>query len=135
VFDFSLLDDITLDCRRPLRPFEIFLACLRANGTLELITGAWEGFLGYSRAELDGSSLYDLLAPEGDAARALVRALGDPRQPEPVLLEVRERAGAVKRLRVYRRFDEYEPSVYLACEPFVAPMSRASRSTPSLSTA
>lgn len=135
MFTLSDLDDITIGCRRPLQPFEIFLACLRSNRTLELITGAWEGFLGYRCAELDGCSLYGLLALEQEAGRALVRSLVDPRQPEPVLLEMRAKNGAVRTLRVYRRFDEYEPAVYLACEPFVAPMSRASRSTPSLSTA
>ncbi len=125
------LNDIVIDCKQPFHSSDVCLACLHGDGRLRLLTGAWELLLGYSQHELDGRWLYSLLADERSAARATVRRLLDPVEPDPVMLNVRMKGGASRTLSVFRRFDPYEPALYLACEPFEGvgpPMSRISSS-------
>jgi len=132
------LNEIVISCRVPFRTREVCLACLHCDGRLELLTGAWESLLGFRQAELDGRSLYSLLAGERGAGRIAVQRLLDPLGPEPVLMDVRRKDGAVRGLRIYRHFDLYEPSLYFACEPFEdggPPMSRTSSSASLLSSA
>ena len=65
-----------------------------------------------------------------DVTRARLQALLDRRRADPVRLDVLRKGGARRTLQVYRLFDEYEPSLYLACDPFQAPeMSRIISST------
>ena len=131
------LNDIVICCRLPFRNHEVCLACLHCDGRLELLTGAWESLLGFRQAELDGRSLYSLLAGERGAGRIAVQRLLDPLAPEPVLMDVRVKGGAVRTLHIYRHFDPYEPSLYFACEPFEnsPPISRTSSSVSFLSSA
>lgn len=131
------LNDIVISCRLPFRTHEVCLACLHGDARLELLTGAWESVLGFNAAELDGQRLCRLLAGDRDAARAAVERLLDPLAPEPVLMDVRVKGGAVRTLHIYRHFDPYEPSLYFACEPFETspPMSRTSSSVSFLSSA
>ena len=128
------VNDIVISCRLPFRTHEVCLACLHGDARLELLTGAWESVLGLNQAELDGRRLYSLLAGDRDAA--LGRLL-DPLAPEPVLMDVRMKDGAVRSLGIYRHFDPYEPSLYFACEPFEnsPPMSRTSSSVSFFSSA
>jgi hypothetical protein len=119
---------IFIDCRRKLRGREVCLACLHAEGRLELLTGDWERLLGYQRSALHGLALGKLLAP-AEVARLL-----DPKEREPVEIEARMKDGAPRRLRVYRRYEAHAPSaLYLACEPFAPPPDRVSRSSLSMS--
>jgi hypothetical protein len=131
------LNGIVISCRLPFRTHEVCLACLHGDARLELLTGAWESVLGFEPAELEGRRLCGLLAGDRDAARAALRRLLDPLQPEPVLIDVRMKDGAVRSLCIYRHFDPYEPSLYFACEPFEdePPMSRTSSSVSFLSSA
>lgn len=123
------LSDIVIDCKHPFHSSDICLACLHGDGRLRLLTGAWEMLLGYQQPELDGRWLYSLLADERSAAKAAVRRLLDPAEADPLMLNVRMKGGASRTLSVFRRFDPYEPALYLACEPFEdkgPPMSRIS---------
>jgi hypothetical protein len=120
---------IVIDCRRKLRGREVCLACLHADGRLELVTGDWERLLGYPRSALHGLALIRLLS-----AREVVRML-DPGEREPVEVEVRMKDGTLRSLRVYRRFEQHAPAaLYLACEPFSRGSGRASRFTLAVST-
>ena len=44
------LDEIVIECTRPWRESELCLACLHADGRLELLSGAWERVLDYGCA-------------------------------------------------------------------------------------
>ncbi len=111
-------DDIVISCPQPFRASDVCLACLHADGRLALLTGAWESVLGYTHAELDGRNLYSLLAYGRDDARQVVRHLLDAQDPDPLRLDVIVKGGHTRTLGVHRRFDPYEPALYLACEPF-----------------
>lgn len=122
--DLGDLDGIVISCPHPFRASDVCLACLHSDGRLELLTGAWERLLGYRQDELDGRPMHSLVG-ERDARRLL-----DPQQPDPVLIEVLAKGGIARMLSVHRQLDDYEPSLYLACEPFEgrgAEMSLASR--------
>jgi PAS domain-containing protein len=112
--DLGDLSGIVISCPHPFRASDLCLACLHADGRLELLTGAWESILGYKRHELDGRALHTLLSRGSDAVRRLL----DPAEPDPVLIDVIASGGGVRSLEVHRRLDDYEPSLYLACEPF-----------------
>jgi hypothetical protein len=116
----SLLDPdaIVLVCAARLRSSDVCLACLHADATFELLTGAWEQLLGYRRAEFSTLRLGDLLAADRAAAAASLQQLLDRRRADPVLVQVRVKGGGVRSLNVYRRFEDQAPSVYFACEPF-----------------
>lgn len=111
--NFPGLKDIVIECKHPFGASDVCLACLHADGRLELLSGAWDTLLGYRNPELDGLPLGSLLA-ESDALQRLL----DAREPDPVPIPVTVKGGGVRTLGVYRRLDEYEPSLYLACEPF-----------------
>lgn len=108
------LNDIVVCCPNSFRASDVCLACLHADGRLELLTGAWESLLGYPRHELDGRALHTLLSSGSDTVRRLL----DPGEPDPVVIDVIASGGGVRSLEVHRRLDDYEPSLYLACEPF-----------------
>jgi hypothetical protein len=108
------LNQIVVSCPHPFRAADLCLACLHADGRLELLTGAWESILGYKRHELDGRALHTLLSRGCDTVRRLL----DPAERDPVLIDVIASSGGVRTLEVHRRLDDYEPSLYLACEPF-----------------
>jgi len=120
-----VLDEVVIECARPWRESELCLACLHADGRLELLSGAWERVLDYGQNELQGRSFYSLLDPDHARARSRLHVLLDRRRADPVRLDVLAKGGGKRTLQVYRLFDEYEPSLYLACDPFQAPeMSR-----------
>jgi hypothetical protein len=122
--------DVVIACAQPLRFSDVCLACLHADGRLELLTDACESLLGYEPHELDGRPLGSLI--ESGALRRLL----DAGEPDPVRIDVIVKGGARCTLRVHRRRDDYEPSLYLACEPLEArgpEISLASRTFPALS--
>jgi hypothetical protein len=119
---------IFIDCRRKLRGREVCLACLHAEGRLELVTGDWERLLGYPRAALHGLALAKVLSP-ADVARLL-----NPEERDPVEVSARMKDGTPRTLRIYRRYEGHAPSaLYLACEPFGSPPDRVSRVSLSMS--
>ena len=124
------LDEVVIECTRPWHESDLCLACLHADGRLELLSGPWERVLGYARSELHGRAFLGLLDPDAARARSRMHALFDRWRPDPLTLELLAKDGAKRALKVHRLFDEYEPSLYLACEPFQRPeMSRIISST------
>jgi hypothetical protein len=125
-----VLEEILIEAKRPWSDRDLCLACLHADGRLELLSGGWENLLGFAQHQLHGSSFFRLLDRDPSRARPRVRKLLDPRRPDPVKLDVLRRDGSALTLTIYRLFDEYEPSLYLACEPFQEPeISRIITST------
>lgn len=117
-FFFSLLDldDIVVRCRHPYPPYRrsgICLACLHLDGRFELLSDAWDRLLGFAPGELDGRSLYSLL-PSGRAGKRALRRLIDLREPEPLSLELRCKDTSAIALQLYRRFDPYDGSIFVA---------------------
>jgi PAS domain-containing protein len=94
----------------------VLLARAHFNGTLELMTAAWERLLGYGREEFEGKTLCQLIGLGTPVATTAVAAILDELNPEPVDLKVRCRDGQGKCLRLHRRFDPYERAVYILAE-------------------
>jgi len=111
---------------------QVLLARASFNGTLELLTAAWEKVLGYGRHELAGKTLCQLMGSSRTAAAGVVVAILDERNPDPVDLTVRCRAGEAKSLRLHRRLDAYTDKVFIVAEEAPAtlhPAVRAGRQT------
>jgi hypothetical protein len=93
---------------------QVLLARASFRGTLEFLTAAWERALGYGRQEISGKSLSKLLRSGRPAA--VVAAILDERNPDPVDLTLRCRSGAAKRFRLHRRVDDYLREVFIVAE-------------------
>ena len=94
----------------------VLLAKAHSNGKLELLTAAWEKLLGYERQEFAGKTLRQLMGSRKPIAAAAVAAILDDRNLTPVDLKVRGRDGEGKCLRLHRRFDPYERSMFIVAE-------------------
>jgi hypothetical protein len=115
--DFTLAIHISDAYRRS----KVLLARAHFDGTLQLLTAAWERVLGYALHEFEGKTLCQLLEPGRTAAADVVVAILDERSMEPVDLTVRSQAGEAKHLRFHRRFDAYERTVFIVAEEAPAP--------------
>ena len=104
---------------------KVLLARAHFNGTLELLTAAWERVLGYGRREFVGKTLRQFLRSGKPAAT--VAAILDRRNMEPVELTLRCRDGKPKRLRLHRRFDPYEHKMFIVAEEIPAARNADSR--------
>jgi PAS domain S-box-containing protein len=107
----------------------VLLAKANFDGTLELLTRGWERLLGYGRRELDGKALRALMAAEreGDGLiTAAVAAIFDEHSTASVELTLRCRSGARKWLRLHRRLDTANGTVYIVGEEVASAMSRPS---------
>jgi len=93
----------------------VLLARATFSGTLELLTAAWERFLGYGRHEFEGKTLGQLMGSH-EAVAHVIEAILDERNMDPVDLTVRSRAGEAKRLRLHRRLDEYGKRMLIVAE-------------------
>jgi hypothetical protein len=114
----------------------IFLAKANFDGTLELLTCAWERLLGYGRRELDGVMLRALMAAErgseaGEGARAIA-AIFEPGSTASVDLTLRCRGGARRRLRLHRRLEAAIGTVYIVAEVGVGRRGPANRRSAAL---
>jgi hypothetical protein len=97
----------------------ILLAKASCDGTLELLTRAWERLLGYGRRELDGKALRVLMAADREADGLItnaVAAIFDEHSTASVELTLRCRSGARKMLRLHRRLDAANGTVYIVGE-------------------
>jgi PAS domain-containing protein len=92
----------------------VLLARAHSSGTLELLTSAWEKLLGYVGQELAGKKLSHFLRTNSPVAT--VAAILDEHTPDPLELTVSCRAGRMKNLRLYRRFDPQGDIVYIVAE-------------------
>ena len=93
---------------------QVLLAKASFNGTLKLLTAAWEKVLGYGRHEIAGKTLGKLMRSGSPAA--VVAAILDERSGEPVDLTLRCRGGVAKRFRLHRRVDDYLREVFIVAE-------------------
>jgi PAS domain-containing protein len=93
---------------------KVLLARAGFDGTLELLSAAWEKVLGYARHEFGGKTLCQLTA--SDKPAAVVAAILDSENMAPVELTVRCRDGRPKRLRLHRRFDGEERKMFIVAE-------------------
>ncbi len=108
VFDASLSDSFEMS--------NLLLARSPMDGTLHLITSGWERLLGYRRAEIRGKTLLDLMWGDRRSTTAAVTAILDAASLAPVVLRLRGRNGVGKRLRLHRRYDEYQHVMYMLAE-------------------
>jgi hypothetical protein len=93
---------------------QVLLARASFRGTLELLTAAWERALGYGHCEINGKTLGKLMRSGRPAA--VVAAILDERNEDPVNLTLRCRNGAAKRFRLHRRIDDYLRQVFIVAE-------------------
>jgi hypothetical protein len=98
------------------RKSKVLLAKAHLNGTLELLTAAWESALGYGREELRCKTLCQLMASDETAGATAVAAILDDTSAEPVDLTLRCRGGEAKCLRLHRRFDPHTRKVFIVAE-------------------
>jgi len=108
---------------------KVLLARAHFNGTLELLTAAWELALGYGRHEFHGKTLCHLMGSDKTAAADAVVAILDVQNMAPVDLTVRSRSGEAKRLTLHRRLDAYGDKIFIVAEEAGAPALRAGRQT------
>src|SRR4051812_5268481 len=94
---------------------KVLLARAHADGSLELLTGAWALALGYGREELSRKTLGELMG-SADRAAALVAAILDDDGKGAVQVKLRCRDGKHKHFHLHRRHDEYECVVFLVAE-------------------
>jgi hypothetical protein len=95
---------------------KVLLAKAHCDGTLELLTAAWERFLGYGRHEFEGKTLRQLTGSGATAAAGLVIAILDERDMQPVDVTLRSRTGEAKGLRLYRRLDPHTGMIFILAE-------------------
>ena len=93
---------------------QVLLAKASFNGTFKLLTAAWERVLGYGREEIAGKTLGKLMRSSRPAA--VVAAILDERNADPVDLTLSCRGGAAKRFRLHRRVDDYLREVFIVAE-------------------
>lgn len=94
----------------------VLLARAHFDGTLQLLTPAWEKVLGYSHHEFEGKTLCQLMGLGAMAAADLVVAILDEQSMDPVDVTVRDRAGEARYLRFHRRLDGYERTIFIVAE-------------------
>lgn len=116
----SYPDDLTLAVHvSPGNTYEwskVLLARAHSSGTLELLTAAWEKFLGYGRQEFVGKTLRGLMRSSRTAAARTVAAILDERTMDPVDLTVRSQDGEAKCLRLHRRRDAFTRTMFIVAE-------------------
>ena len=94
---------------------DVLLAKACSDGTLELLTAAWQKLLGYGQREVLGKTLRQIMEP-GKPVGAVIAAIFDEWDPAPVELKVRGNDGRCKCLKLHRRLDPYERSVFIVAE-------------------
>src|SRR4051812_2627015 len=114
------MDDIILVCRKPYPAYDrldLLLARISRAGRCELLSPGWERVLGYSGAELNASSLFDLIHLPATSARRLMQMIWDESEPCPIAFGLTCKGGGHIALQWYRRFDRYDERLYLLGEP------------------
>lgn len=101
---------------------KVLLAKAGCDGTLELLTSGWERALGYSRRDLNGKTLLQLMWSDRRSAANAVAAILDTLDIRPVILRLRCRDGLAKCFRLHRLHDRLEQRVYIVAEE--APQNR-----------
>lgn len=94
---------------------EVLLAKASFDGTLQLLTSAWERVLGYRREEFNGKTLLDLMWSQRSAAAAAAAIL-DELHMGSVGLRLRCGNGRGKCLTLHRLYDRDEYMMYIVAE-------------------
>jgi PAS domain S-box-containing protein len=94
----------------------VLLAKAGFDGTLQLLTSAWERLLGYGREEFKGKTLFELMWSNQRSAAAAVAAILDEMNMGPVDVRVRCRNGRGKCLTLHRLYDRDEHMIYIVAE-------------------
>lgn len=95
---------------------KVLLAKAGFDGTLQLLTSAWERLLGYGREEFKGKTLFELMWSNQRSAAAAVAAILDEMNMGPVDVRVRCRNGRGKCLTLHRLYDRDEHMIYIVAE-------------------
>jgi PAS domain S-box-containing protein len=110
---------------------KVLLAKAGFDGTLQLLTSAWERALGYGRQEFKGKTLFQLMWPSQRSAAAAVAAILDKVNMGPVVVSLRCRNGREKRLTLHRQYDKDEHMIYIVAEESSAAGEGSGRRRPS----
>jgi hypothetical protein len=102
----------------------VLLAKAGFDGTLQLLTSAWERLLGYGRREFNANTLVHLMWSNPRNAAAAARAILDPLDMGPIDLRVRCRSGSGKSLRLNRLYDSQERMMYIVAEEIAGEPAR-----------
>ena len=105
----------------------VLLATAALDGTLQLLTSAWEEVLGYRREELKGKTLSEqLMGLKPRRAAAAVAAILDKLDMRPLDLRLRCRNGRAKGLTLHRLYDKLEQMMYIVAVEAPARTTRPS---------
>ena len=91
----------------------VLLATARLDGTLQLLTAAWEQVLGYGRDDLRVQTLSRLMWFNRRSAAAAVAAILDEFDMGPLDLRLRCWNGLGKCLTLHRLYDKWEKMMYI----------------------
>ncbi|HXJ50322.1 MAG TPA: PAS domain-containing protein [Burkholderiales bacterium] len=94
----------------------VLLAKAGFDGTLQLLTSAWERALGYRRGEFKGKTLLDFMWSNARSAAAAAAAIMDELNMSPVGLRLRCKNGSGKSLTLHRLYDNDERTMYIVAE-------------------
>ena len=94
----------------------VLLAKAGFDGTLQLLTSAWERMLGYERKEFRGKTLLDFMWSNARSAAAAAAAILDQPNMSPVDLRLRCKNGRGKCLTLHRLYDKDEYTMYIVAE-------------------
>lgn len=97
----------------------VLLARANSDGTIELLTHAWERLLGYGRRGLNGKALGALMAAERRLDRReerVVAALFERASAATVDVTLRCRGGRRQSLTLHRRLDGATGAIYIVGE-------------------
>lgn len=104
---------------------EVLLAKAGFDGTLQLLTSAWERVLGYGREEFKGKTLLDFMWSNAHSAAAAAAAIMDELNMSPVGLRLRCKNGSGISLTLHRLYDKDEHTIYIVAEQFPAERAAA----------
>jgi hypothetical protein len=107
----------------------VMLAKAGLDGTLQLLTSAWERVLGYAREEFKGKTLLDLMWSNPLSTAAAVAAILDAVNMSPVDLRLRCRSGVGKSLTLHRLYDKDEHTMYIVAEERPDPVASVAART------
>lgn len=99
---------------------KVLLAKAGFDGTLQLLTSAWERLLGYGREEFKGKTLLHLMWSNRRSAAAAAAAILDELNMASVAVRLRCRNGRGKCLKLHRLYDRDEHMMYIVAEEIPA---------------
>jgi hypothetical protein len=95
---------------------KVLLAKAGFDGTLQLLTSAWERVLGYGREEFKDKSLFHFMWSNPRSVAAAAAAIMDELNMGPIDLRLRCRDGRGKCLTLHRLYDKDEHMMYIVAE-------------------